>query len=111
MTKQVPRGLYYSSQQDAHLQSLSHFDEQADSPTLSISLSSAGLGTPAPDTLPGLLPELYDNTEAERTLLQLGARWRQMTKQPGAALPPEAALVQQEQVRVAAPSILPHVRC
>ena len=45
-------------------------------------------------------PELYDNSEAERTLLQLGARWREMTKQPGAALPSEAAQLQQQQVRV-----------
>ena len=60
----------------------------------------AGLTTPSSDALPAGTPELYDNSEAERTLLQLGARWREMTKQPGAALPPEAAQLQQQQVRV-----------
>lgn len=58
-----------------------------------------GLITPASDALPAGSPELYDNSEAERMLLQLGARWREMTKQPGAALPPEAAELQQQQVR------------
>ena len=63
----------------------------------------AGLSRPASDALPALLPEeLYDNSEAERALLQLGARWRAMTRQAGQPLPPEAALVQQQQVCLAA---------
>ena len=35
-------------------------------------------------------------------LLQLSTRWREMTKQPGAALPPEAVQLQQQQVRILA---------
>ena len=70
----------------------SHFRQQAG--------CCAGLTTPATNTSPGETPELYDNTEAERTLLQLGATWREMTQQPGAGLPPEAAQLQQQQVRV-----------
>jgi hypothetical protein len=62
----------------------------------------AGLSGPAQDALPAVLPEkLYDNSEAERALLQLGARWRAMTEQAGQPLPAEAALVQQQQVCLA----------
>lgn len=61
-----------------------------------------GLTMPASDALPAGTPELYDNTEAERTLLQLGTRWREMTKQPGGELPPEAGHLQQQQVRALA---------
>ncbi|CAL5224445.1 g7132 [Coccomyxa viridis] len=77
-----------------------HREESEASSSLSTSSNdeTSGLITPASDALPAGSPELYDNSEAERMLLQLGARWREMTKQPGAALPPEAAELQQQQI-------------